>query len=135
MKAIARIITIAALLLAAAPAVVAQNNGNDVFIPIAKYITQGNVDALSAWFDDNLEISVISKSTYSSRSQARRIVQRFFDTYTPRSFNLDHSAGRINMKYALGSLNAGGENFIVTIFVCRKNGTYHIQQFQIERMR
>lgn len=135
MKAMTKIMTAFALLLAMTATANAQTNGNDVFVPIAKYLTQGNVDALSAWFDDNLEISVISGSIYASRNQARQIVKRFFDSYTPRSFNIDHTAGRINMKYALGNLNAGGENFIVTIFVCRKDDTYHIQQFQIQRIR
>ena len=38
------------------------------------------------------------------------------------------------MKYALGQLNAGGEVFIVTIFVSSKaDGTYQIQQFKIDR--
>ena len=39
------------------------------------------------------------------------------------------------MKYALGSLNAGGEMFVVTIFVSScGGGAYSIQQLKIERM-
>lgn len=135
MKTLAKLLTVVALLLAAEPHLHSQNRSNDVFVPIAKYITQGNAEALSAWFDDNLEISIISKSINSSRNQAKQIVTRFFSSYTPRSFQIDHTAGRANMKYALGSLNAGGENFIVTIFVCRKEDTYYIQQLKIERVR
>ena len=135
MKVIAKIFAVAAMFLFAAPQLQAQTGGNDVFIPIAKYITQGNADALSAWFDDNLEISIISSSINSSRNQAKQIVKRFFSSYTPRSFKIDHTAGRANMKYALGSLNAGGENFLVTVFVCRKEDSYYIQQLKIERMR
>ena len=70
----------------------------------------------------------------SSRSQARQILKTFFNSYTPRSFDLTHKAGRANMKYALGSLNAGGEIFIVTIFVSYKDTSYKIQQIKIERM-
>ena len=113
----------------------AQTSGNDVFIPIGKYITQGDVESLSAWFDNTMEVSVISSSHFSSRNQAKQIVKRFFDTYTPRSFRIDHTAGRTNMKYALGTLYAGGENFLVTIFVSRRDDTFHIQQLKIERMR
>ena len=39
----------------------AQSRESDVFIPIGKYIMQGNADALSAWFDDNLEIKLLSQ--------------------------------------------------------------------------
>lgn len=135
MKVIAKIFTVAAIVLCATAQLHAQTGGNDVFVPIAKYITQGNAEALSAWFDDNLEISIISSSINSSRNQAKQIVTRFFSSYSPRSFKIDHTAGRANMKYALGSLSAGGENFLVTIFVCRKEDSFYIQQLKIERIR
>jgi hypothetical protein len=111
----------------------AQDGSYDVFIPIAKYIGQGDVDRLSAWFADNLEISIISSSNDSSKNQAKQILKSFFESYTPRSFDITHTAGRTNMKYALGSLNAGGEVFIVTIFVTYKHNGYKIQQLEIDR--
>ncbi|MDD6252925.1 MAG: DUF4783 domain-containing protein [Candidatus Cryptobacteroides sp.] len=111
----------------------AQSGGYDVFVPIAKYIRLGDADRLSAWFDDNLEISIISNTSDSSKNQARRIVKTFFDSYNPRGFDITHTAGRSNMKYALGKLNAGGETFEVTIFVTCKNDTYKIQQLKIKK--
>ncbi len=113
---------------------VAQNRSYDVFIPIAKYMKKGDAEKLSAWFADNLEITVLSTTNDSSRNQARQIMKSFFNSYTPRSFTIDHKAGRSNMKYALGSLSAGGEKFIVTIFVSCKEDTYKIQQLKIERI-
>mgnify|MGYP002518303547 CR=1 FL=1 len=110
-----------------------QDNGYDVFIPIAKYIRQGDADRLSAWFDDNLEISIISDSSDSSKNQARQILKSFFGSYSPRGFDITHTAGRSNMKYAVGRLNAGGETFEVTIFVSFKRDTYKIQQLKILR--
>ncbi len=119
----------------AEPAAVAQDDSYDVFVPIAKYIRQGNAGKLSAWFADNLEVTVISSSNDSSRNQARQIVKAFFDSYTPRSFDITHTAGRSNMKYALGVLNAGGEMFEVTIFVNYSGSGYRIQQLKIDRAR
>ncbi len=113
----------------------AQTEGNEVFVPISKYLTQGDSEKLSAWFDDSLEISIISSLNNSSKSQARQIVKAFFDSHTPRSFDISHIAGRSNMKYALGTLAAGGENFSVTIFVSCKDGVYKIQQLKIERLQ
>ena len=95
----------------------AQDTSYDVFNPIAKYIALGDAERLSAWFSDNLEVSIFSNSNDSSCSQARQIMKSFFKSYTPRSFEINHKAGRSNMKYALGTLNAGGELFTVTIFV------------------
>ena len=106
--------TLAALLLLTVTGLSAQDKGYDVFVPIGKYISQGDAASLSAWFADNLEVSIIS--------------------YTPRSFDISHKASRSNMKYALGQLSAGGEVFVVTIFVSSKaDGTYQIQQFKIDR--
>ena len=119
----------------AEPVAVAQDDSYDVFVPIAKYIRQGNAGKLSAWFADNLEVTLISSSNYSSRTQARQIVKAFFDSYTPRSFDITHTAGRSNMKYALGVLNAGGEMFEVTIFVNYSGSGYRIQQLKIDRAR
>lgn len=112
----------------------AQPEGYDVFSPIGKYIMKSDTDALSKWFADNLEISILSTTTDASRAQARQIVKAFFENYTPRTFNITHTAGRANMKYALAYMNAGGEIFIVTIFACSKGEEgYRIQQFKIER--
>ncbi len=108
----------------------AAEGGDDVFVPISKYIAAGNAEALSAWFADNLEIAVLAKESDASRAQARQIVKTFFDNFTPRSFK----AGRANMKYALGTLKAGGETFNVTIFLSCKEDRYRIQQLKIERL-
>ena len=134
------------VLLLAAPVASAQNmlvrkaavqevhvGGDDVFVPISKYIAAGNSEALSAWFADNLEIAVLARESDASRAQARQIVKTFFDTYTPRSFDVTHTAGRANMKYALGTLKAGGESFSVTIFVSNKGRFFKIQQLKIEQ--
>lgn len=111
----------------------AAESKDDVFLPISKYFAAGNAEALSAWFADNLEIAVLAKESDASRAQARQIVKTFFDTYTPRSFDINHTAGRANMKYALGTLKAGGESFNVTIFMSCKDNTYKIKQLKIER--
>ena len=116
------------------PKVSAQDTSYDVFNPIAKYIALGDADKLSAWFSDNLEVSIFSNSNDSSCSQARQIIKSFFKSYTPRSFEITHKAGRSNMKYALGTLNAGGELFTVTIFVSYKDSDYRIQHLKIERI-
>jgi hypothetical protein len=111
-----------------------EDGGYDVFVPISKYIEMGDSEKLSAWFSDNLEVTIFSNSNNSSRNQAKQIIKSFFKSYTPRTFKITHKAGRPNMKYALGTLTAGGEMFLVTIFVCFKDAEYKIQQFKIERI-
>jgi len=122
------------LLLLTAMNAKAQDSGYDVFNPIAKYLGLGDAEKLSAWFADNLEVTIFSDSSDSSRNQARQIMKSFFNSYTPRSFEITHKAGRSNMKYALGNLTAGGEVFMVTIFVNFKDNGYKIQHLKIEHV-
>lgn len=107
----------------------------DVFVPISKYLASGDSESLSAWFSDNLEISIMSSTSDSSRNQAKQILKTFFASHTPRSFEINHTASRTNSKYALGYLNAGGEMFEVTIFVSKNKDRYLIQQLKIDRIR
>lgn len=125
----------AALLILSSLSLKAQEKGYDMFIPISKYIASGDTDSLSAWFADNLEISLFSKASIASKNQARQILKSFFESYTPRSFTITHKAGRENMKYVIGSLNAGGETFGTTIFVSYRDNSYKIQQIIIERIQ
>lgn len=112
-----------------------QDSSYDVFIPIGKYIAAGDAESLSAWFASTLEVSVLGVSSDCSKIQAKQIMKAFFKSYAPRSFNINHQAGRENQKYALGDLSAGGEHFIVTIFVsCPSGGSFSIQQLKIDRM-
>ena len=111
-----------------------QDVSYDVFVPISKYLEMGDAEKLSAWFSDNLEVTIFSNSNDSSRNQAKQIIKSFFKSYTPRTFKITHKAGRPNMKYALGTLTAGGEMFLVTIFVGYKDAEYKIQQLKIERI-
>lgn len=111
-----------------------QDNSYDVFLPISKYMRAGDADKLSAWFSDNLEITIFTKSNDASRAQAKQILKSFFKSYSPRSFEITHKAGRSNMKYALGTMNAGGEMFFVTIFVNFNEDNYKIQHLKVERI-
>ena len=112
----------------------AQDRSHDAFAPMGKYIAKGDADKLSAWFSDNLEVTIFSTSKDASRSQARQILKSFFKSYTPRSFEITQTAGRSNMKYALGTLNAGGEMFLVTLFAAFQDDGFRIEQIKIERL-
>lgn len=106
----------------------------DIFIPIGKYLAAADVESLSAWFAPSLEMSILGPRTNASAKQAEQILKTFFKNYSPRSFTIQHQAGREGFKYALGDLVASGEHFSVTIFVyIPKGGSFQIQQLKIDR--
>ena len=109
----------------------AQKAPQSIFDTIGKYMAEGDSDSLAAWFDDNLEVSVLSESCIASRGQARQIVSSFFDTWTPRSFKVSYVSGTATLKYALGELSAGGRQFLIVLFVCCKDNSFVVQQLKI----
>lgn len=134
MKAIYRIILpLLAMFAGAVFCNAQQKDANDVVIPISKYILNGDSDALSAWFDDNLEVAVLTNGGIASKAQAKQIVKTFFKSHGPQNFTVTHTAGSATKKYILADLTAGGESFNVNLFLSRKNGLFRIQQFKITR--
>ena len=109
----------------------AQENGPDVFTPIGKYIQSGDYDKLSAWFADNLDM--LGAVNNCTRNQAKLIMKNFFAHYTPKKFTILHKSGKAPMKYAVGSLSAGGERFRVILYVKTTDATSHIEQLKVER--
>ena len=133
MDRIFRILALAAIVLC--PSVARAQESYEVFVPIARYLEQGDAEKLSAWFDDTLEVSINGVSNDSSRNQARQIVKRFFTNVKPTSFTLQHAASKSNMNYALGVLASGSTSYSVTVFVSLKGDSYRIQQLKIEKIR
>ena len=105
----------------------------DVFVPIGKYLQMGDSDKLSAWFASNLELDILGSVSACSKVQATQIMKDFFVNYTPKSFSIIHKSGKAPLTYAIGSLNAGGEKFRVTLFVMTEEKGNQIQQLRIER--
>ena len=119
-------------LLFAGPSV-AQDSGQDVFTPIGKYLQAGDYDKLSAWFADNLELDMLGAVNNCTRNQAKLIMKNFFTNYTPKKFTIIHKSGKAPMKYAVGSLSAGGERFRVILYVKTTDEKSYIEQLKVER--
>ncbi len=81
-----------------------------------------------------VDISVVSSLNITSRSHAIRILDDFFESHTPAGLQITHTASQPNLKYAVGTLSAGGEKFIVTLFaVFTEKDGFKIQQIKIDR--
>ena len=63
-----------------------------VFSSITKYLAAGDEVALSSWFADNLDVTVLSTSRNCSKKQAREILRSFFASNSPRSFQVSNRA-------------------------------------------
>ena len=74
------------------------DDDNNVFIPISKYMQKGDAECLAAWFADNLQVDVMGSVSNCSRNQARQIIRNFFTNYTPRCFEIVYKSGTYPMK-------------------------------------
>jgi len=104
----------------------------DVFVPIGKYIQMGDSEKLSAWFAPNLEMDILGTVNVCSKTQAKQIIKEFFSNNSPKSFEIAYRSGKAPMKYAIGTLSAGGSKFRVTLFVKTQEDGNFIQQMRIE---
>ncbi len=112
---------------------VVQNREQDVFVPIAKYIQNGDAERLSVWFAPSLELDILGSTNVCSRQQAKQIVKEFFSEYSPKSFVISYRSGKAPMLYAIGNLSAGGNKFRVTLFVKTQSEGNFIQQMRVEK--
>ena len=74
------------------------SSSHDVFVPISKYLRQGNTEKLSAWFAKNLELDILGNSNDCSKVQATQIIKEFFTTYPPKNFVIIHKSGQAPLK-------------------------------------
>ena len=110
----------------------AQDKGQDVFTPIGKYLQAGDYEKLSAWFADNLELDMLGAVNNCTRNQAKLIMKDFFANHTPKKFTIIHKSGKAPMKYAVGSLSAGGERFRIILYVKTSDDKSYIEQLKVE---
>lgn len=125
--------SLAAVFLTLVPLSAQTNSEQDVFVPIAKYFQNGDSEKLSAWFAQNLDLSILGNVNACSKAQAKQIMKEFFSNYSPKSFVIAYRSGKAPMKYAIGNLNAGGSKFRVTIFVRIQDKGNFIEGLRIEK--
>jgi len=89
---------------------------------ISQAINDGNADALGAYFDTQVEISVLDNEDYYSKKDAITVVKKFFSQHKPQSFKEMHqgtSKGK-DSQYCIGNLVTTAGTFRVYVYM--KNG-------------
>ena len=101
---------------------------------LIKGFKEGNAAVLSSYFNQDIELVVLSKDDVFSRAQAREIVADFFAGYKVKSFTVLHEGGKDDVSYAIGNLITDRGIFRV-YFLVKKNdsGQAFIYQLRIEK--
>jgi hypothetical protein len=124
-----RILTILILSLMVLPQVLSQTVPADLVSAFGR----GDAAAVSEWFHQSLEMSILEKEYETSKNQATRILESFFKTHIPSGFRISFEGTKEQSKYAIGSLSTSNGNFRVNLFFLNKDGQHLLYYLSIEK--
>ena len=96
-------------------------------------IGRGDATAMSAWFHQSLEMSILEEEYETSKNQASRILESFFKNNSPTGFKISFEGTKEQSKYAIGTLSTSKGSFRVNIFFLDKEGKRLIYYLSIEK--
>lgn len=103
------------------------------FSPIATAISTGNADALSKFFDSDVDISLFEKENTYEKEKALNVMKDFFTKNKPKGFSQMHqgaSKGK-DTQYTIGEMTTTGGTYRVYIYMKIINDSYLIQEMRI----
>jgi hypothetical protein len=124
-----RILTILLVNILALPQVLSQTVPADLVTALGK----GNATAMSAWFHQSLEMSILEEEYETSKNQATRILENFFKSHKPSGFSVSFEGTKEQSKYAIGTLSTSDGSFRVNLFFLDKDGKRLIYYLSIEK--
>lgn len=108
---------------------------DDVFNKIEQCIRTGDAVALSAYFNNNVEITVGKTDQDYAKAQAQFVIRDFFANNPVRSFAIVHKGSSGDTYYAVGTYQSARGNYDTNIFLKRNGGSFLIEQIRFEMDR
>ena len=100
---------------------------------LSRAMGQGNATAMSAWFHQSLEMTILEEEYECSKNQASRILESFFKDHKPSGFSVSFEGAKEESKYAIGTLTTSNGNFRVNMFFLNKDEKRLIYYLSIEK--
>lgn len=92
----------------------------------------GSSTGLSAYFDDNVELTLPDKSDSYSKAQAQLIVKDFFGNNGVKGFELKHKGDSSGGHFCIGTLQTNAGNFRTNVFMKIKNGKEVVKEIRFQ---
>ncbi len=99
---------------------------------IIQSLKTGDSKTLATYFNQNVEMVVLENDNVYSKAQAQQIVNKFFSTNPPESFNVIHQGGKEGAQYVIGNLVTGKGSYRVYFLLKKNSGKDYIHQLRIE---
>lgn len=104
----------------------------DVSPAILTSLQKGDAVAVSAFFNENIELIVGQVNDVFSKKQATGILADFFRRNKISSFRIIHKGNKENSAFSICSMHAGGASYRVYVLVRTTDNQQLIQQLRIE---
>ena len=103
------------------------------FSPIATAISTGNADALSKFFDADVDISLFEKEDTYEKDKAANLMKDFFSKNKPKAFSQTHNGAYKDKdtQYTIGEITTTSGTYRVYIYMKVINDSYLIQEMRI----
>lgn len=110
----------------------AQSTPDEAFGKIAAAIQAGNADALTAYLQSPVEITLPGADQAYSSQQATFVLKDFFAKNAPTSFSVIHKGNSGTTNYATGTYVSKGGTYDTNIFLKNVGGVYKVTQLRFE---
>ncbi|HEY9256806.1 DUF4783 domain-containing protein [Chitinophaga sp.] len=101
------------------------------FEDVVAALKQGDVNGLSRYLDNTVEINISGKSNSYSKAQAEIILKDFFSKNQVKSFELVHQGGD-SSRFGIGTMTTGSGTFRVSFFLQKKGGSMVLNELRFE---
>jgi hypothetical protein len=117
------------------PAMAFSYQGNPSLEAISKALSTGDVETLSKYFADNVEISIKDNEQLYSKAKATEVMRNFFNTNKPRSFQQVHqgTSRESSDQYSIGNLSSSSGNYRVYLYLKSSGGNMVIQEIRLDQ--
>jgi hypothetical protein len=95
-------------------------------------IRSGNINKLSIFFDDRVDISLPEKSDTYSKAQAQMVIGDFFNTNGIPNFKITQQGESGGIEFCAGILQTRSGNYRTTLFFKRKADKHFLQEIRFQ---
>ena len=97
-------------------------------------LKNGNATELARYIDNNIELSLPSKTDNYSRQQAIIILQDFFTNNGVKAFEVKHRGDNGGSQFCIGTLQTRSGGYRTTFFMTEKNGKQLVKEIRFLSM-
>lgn len=117
------------------PALAFAEQGTPGLESISTALNSGDVETLSKYFSDNVEISIQDKEQIYPKAKATEVMRSFFDANKVKAFSQVHKGtSRENSdQYCIGNLSASTGNYRVYLYLKVTGSNMTIQEIRLDK--